>query len=41
MFVIDRSSHNRVYFVNSRLFQFHKDFVNAIGIYPCERGPHS
>ncbi|HZM91290.1 MAG TPA: PEP/pyruvate-binding domain-containing protein [Blastocatellia bacterium] len=37
MFVIDRSSHNRVYFVNSRLYQFHKDFVNAMYL-SLERG---
>jgi hypothetical protein len=29
MFVIDRRSRGRVYFVNSNLFQFHRDFVNA------------
>lgn len=29
MFVIDRRDRNRVYYVNSKLFQFHKDFVNA------------
>ncbi|MEW6209282.1 MAG: PEP/pyruvate-binding domain-containing protein [Acidobacteriota bacterium] len=29
MFVIDRRDRRRVYFVNSNLFQFHRDFVNA------------
>jgi hypothetical protein len=29
MFVIDRRARGRVYYVNSKLFQFHKDFVNA------------
>jgi rifampicin phosphotransferase len=29
MFVIDRRNRNRVYYVNSKLFPFHKDFVNA------------
>jgi len=29
MFVIDRRAHGRVYYVNSKLYQFHKDFVNA------------
>ena len=29
MFVIDRSQHQRVYYVNSRLLRFHKDFINA------------
>jgi hypothetical protein len=29
MFVIDRRSGDRVYYVNSRAYQFHKDFVNA------------
>lgn len=37
MFVIDRSSRNRVYYVNSRLYQFHKDFVNATYL-SLERG---
>ncbi len=37
MFVIDRRSRNRVYYVNSRLFQFHKDFVNATYL-SLERG---
>ena len=29
MFVIDRANKNKVYYVNSRLYSFHKDFVNA------------
>lgn len=29
MFVIDRRDGGRVYYVNSKAFQFHKDFVNA------------
>ena len=29
MFVIDRRSRDRVYYINSRAYQFHKDFVNA------------
>ena len=37
MFVIDRRAHNRVYYVNSRLYQFHKDFVNATYL-SLERG---
>ncbi len=37
MFVIDRSSRDRVYYVNSRLYQFHKDFVNATYL-SLERG---
>ena len=29
MFVIDRANQGKVYFVNSRRYSFHKDFVNA------------
>ncbi len=29
LFVIDRQDHNRVYYVNSKRFQFHREFVNA------------
>jgi hypothetical protein len=29
MFVIDRRANERVYYVNSNLYRFHKDFVNA------------
>lgn len=37
MFVIDRRARNRVYYVNSREYQFHKDFVNATYL-SLERG---
>ena len=37
MFVIDRRSKDRVYYVNSRAYQFHKDFVNATYL-SLERG---
>jgi hypothetical protein len=37
MFVIDRRSRDRVYYVNSRAYQFHKDFVNATYL-SLERG---
>src|SRR6185503_1862209 len=37
MFVIDRRAAGRVYYVNSKLFQFHKDFVNATYL-SLERG---
>ena len=37
MFVIDRRARNRVYYVNSRAYQFHKDFVNATYL-SLERG---
>ncbi|HWN99247.1 MAG TPA: PEP/pyruvate-binding domain-containing protein [Blastocatellia bacterium] len=37
MFVIDRRAHDRVYYVNSNAFQFHKDFVNATYL-SLERG---
>ena len=37
MFVIDRSNADRVYFVNSKLYSFHKDFVNATYL-SLERG---
>jgi hypothetical protein len=37
MFVIDRRDRNRVYYVNSKQFQFHKDFVNATYL-SLERG---
>jgi rifampicin phosphotransferase len=37
MFVIDRRDHDRVYYVNSRRFAFHKDFVNATYL-SLERG---
>ena len=37
MFVIDRRANGRVYYVNSRAYQFHKDFVNATYL-SLERG---
>ncbi|HJZ69242.1 MAG TPA: PEP/pyruvate-binding domain-containing protein [Blastocatellia bacterium] len=37
MFVIDRRSHDRAYYVNSRAYQFHKDFANATYL-SLERG---
>lgn len=37
MFAIDRRAGDRVYYINSRTFQFHKDFVNATYL-SLERG---
>src|SRR2546423_4865806 len=37
MFVIDRQSHGRVYYINSKAYSFHKDFVNATYL-SLERG---
>lgn len=37
MFVIDRRSRNRIYYINSRAYRFHKDFVNATYL-SLERG---
>ena len=37
MFAIDRRSNDRVYYINSRAYQFHKDFVNATYL-SLERG---
>lgn len=37
MFVIDRRSRNRIYYINSRAYQFHRDFVNATYL-SLERG---
>jgi hypothetical protein len=37
MFAIDRRARDRVYYINSRAFQFHKDFVNATYL-SLERG---
>lgn len=37
MFAIDRRSRDRVYYINSRAYQFHKDFVNATYL-SLERG---
>ncbi|HEY0460302.1 MAG TPA: PEP/pyruvate-binding domain-containing protein [Pyrinomonadaceae bacterium] len=32
MFVIDRRSNNKIYYVNSQRFRFHKDFLYATGL---------
>jgi rifampicin phosphotransferase len=37
MFVIDRRSQDRVYYINSRAYKFHKDFLNATYL-SLERG---
>ncbi len=37
MFAIDRQAHDRVYYINSNAFKFHKDFVNATYL-SLERG---
>src|SRR5262249_39995906 len=37
MFVVDRQNGSRVYYVNSRKFRFHKDFVNGTYL-SLERG---
>ena len=37
LFVIDRQSKNRIYYVNTRLYKFHKDFVNGTYL-SLERG---
>lgn len=37
MFVIDRRSHDRIYYVNSNSYRFHKDFLNATYL-SLERG---
>jgi hypothetical protein len=37
MFVIDRRANEKVYYVNSRIYAFHKDFVNATYL-SLERG---
>src|SRR5687767_7842860 len=29
IFIIDRKDKNKIYYANSRLYRFHKDFVNA------------
>jgi hypothetical protein len=34
MFVIDRKSNNKIYYVNSQRFRFHKDFLFATGLAP-------
>jgi len=37
LFVIDRQSKNRIYYVNTKLYKFHKDFVNGTYL-SLERG---
>ena len=37
LFVIDRQSSNRIYYVNTQLYKFHKDFVNGTYL-SLERG---
>jgi len=37
LFVIDRQHNNRIYYVNTRLYKFHKDFVNGTYL-SLERG---
>ncbi|HKP36947.1 MAG TPA: PEP/pyruvate-binding domain-containing protein [Pyrinomonadaceae bacterium] len=37
MFVIDRQDKNRIYYVNTKLYRFHKDFVNGTYL-SLERG---
>lgn len=37
LFVIDRQNHNRIYYVNTKLYKFHKDFVNGTYL-SLERG---
>jgi len=37
LFVIDRQNQNRVYYVNTKLYKFHKDFVNGTYL-SLERG---
>src|SRR5437764_8926501 len=37
LFVIDRQHDNRIYYVNTRLYKFHKDFVNGTYL-SLERG---
>lgn len=34
MFVIDRKDRNKIYYVNSQKFRFHKDFLYATGLAP-------
>jgi hypothetical protein len=34
MFVIDRRNKNKIYYVNSQKFRFHKDFLYATGLVP-------
>jgi len=37
LFVIDRQNNNRIYYVNTKLYKFHKDFVNGTYL-SLERG---
>src|SRR5690242_267125 len=37
LFVIDRQHNNRIYYVNTKLYKFHKDFVNGTYL-SLERG---
>ncbi|MGH9831292.1 MAG: hypothetical protein ACREDR_49445 [Blastocatellia bacterium] len=37
MFVIDRQDHDRIYYINSKMYEFHKDFVNGTYL-SLERG---
>src|SRR5437588_12945724 len=37
LFVIDRQNNNRIYYVNTNLYKFHKDFVNGTYL-SLERG---
>src|SRR5260370_23874832 len=37
LFVIDRQNQNRIYYVNTKLYRFHKDFVNGTYL-SLERG---
>ena len=34
MFIIDRKDNNKIYFVNSQKYRFHKDFLYATGLAP-------
>lgn len=34
MFIIDRRNNNKIYYVNSQKFRFHKDFLYATGLAP-------
>ncbi|NJM52611.1 MAG: hypothetical protein HC846_03950 [Blastocatellia bacterium] len=34
MFVVDRRNKNKIYYVNSQKFRFHKDFLYATGLAP-------
>jgi hypothetical protein len=34
MFVVDRKNNNKIYYVNSQRFKFHKDFLYATGLAP-------